>query len=457
MLSTFFGFELGKTGLEAAQLAQDVVGNNIANANTDGYHAQRVEQTEANPFTPPDRSDMVKMGQIGQGVKVTAITRATNQYLDVQVRDANSNYAFQYAQSNNLKQVETAFGDSSDSGLSTILGKFFQSANEVASNPEDPGVRAALIQNGVSVSQSFRSVSDQLKNIDTNLTTQINDDLKTLNDYGSQIAQLNIEIRQVVTQNLQPNDLMNQRDMLVDKISKMANVTIDTQANGMMNVYIGTSDLVTGTDAHTLTMAGMTSRGDLTSGELAGLVQTQTDTQSYMSSINTLAANVISSVNAVHSAGADLYGNTGVNFFNGTDAASIQVNPTIVSDPKRFAAAAVPGGGGAPPPGDGSNASAFAAVKNQTIAAAPFNGQTLMQYYAGIVSDAGSKASSANTSADDASLNQSQYSKMRESEIGVSTDTEMLNMMKYQRSYQASASFVKTLDSMLDTLINGLH
>ena len=460
MPSTFLGIEIGASGLAASQIGQDVTGNNITNANTPGYSVESANFQANFSVSPPDSvTGSLPNGQIGTGVSVAAITRSHDVYLDNQVRTANASVGSENAQSSSLQQIEQAYNEPSNSGLNEALTKFYQGFNSVVSDPSNLGGRSTAIQNGVAVANALQSVSSQLTDIGKQLASQSADDVQTINSYGAQIASLNATIRASNTAGQQPNILLDQRDQLLDKLSSLANISTQANADGSINVALGTTDLVVGVDANTVTLAGLQGRGDLQSGELAGVVQAQANVQNNLASLNNLAAAVVSQVNAVHSAGAGLDGSTGLNFFSvtaGSEASTIAVNPALVADPSKLAAAAVPGGGGIPPPGDGSNAASLAALQSQAVAGGPLAGVTTLGYYQQTVTEAGSQAATAKTAASDVQASQSQLSQQRTSVTGVSTDQEMIHMLQYQRAYQASARVVQTMDSMLNTLITGL-
>jgi flagellar hook-associated protein 1 FlgK len=458
MPSTFLGLEIGATGLAAAQLGQNVTGNNITNANTPGYSVETVD-FQANPsLSPPDSVDgTLPNGQVGTGVSVGSITRASDQYLNSQVRASNADVASQTTQNTALQQVEQAYGEPSDSGLNETLTQFYQSFNAVVSNPEDTGAEATVVQDGVAVTNSLQSIQSQLSLTNTNLSSQQSNDLQSISSYATQIAQLNGTIRASQVAGQQPNTLLDQRDQLLNSLSSLANISVQQNSDGTVNVAIGSSDLVVGTQAHTVTVAGLQSRGDLQSGDLAGVVQAQANVQSNITSINNIASALATQVNAIHSTGAGSDGTTGLNFFNvtaGNEAASITVNPTLTADPTKLAIAAVPTSGGAPPPGDTSNAVTLAALQTQSVSA--LNNTSVLGYYQTVVTTTGSKAATTQTALTSAQASQTQATQQLDSVTGVSTDQEMINLLQYQSAYQASAKVVQTMDSMLNTLITGL-
>ena len=462
MPGTFFGLNVAYTGLAAAQIGQDVTGQNIANAGTDGYSVQSAQQAANDPFTPSDGTSFPIPGSLGTGVGITRITRARDQYLDTQVRGASSDSSSQAAQSSALQQVDNAFGEPSDTGLNAALSGFFNAFHDLSNTPEDLGVRATTIAKGDALARQFRSVSQSLTAIKTSVDTQAADDVTTINDYGKQIAALNVTIKQQTVQGQQPNDLLDRRDVLLDHLAALTNVSVQPNSDGTVNVQIGGTGLVLGADASTVTQAGLTASGDLKSGALAGLVQAQTQVASYQSKLDALVSSTVTQVNAIHSTGYALDGTTtGQNFFSagGTTAATIGVDPTLEANPQLLAAASAP----VPPattasPGDASNAEKLAALKDatDTKAGEATFGTTLQGYYQATVSDAGGRAASALSATTTASATLTQLTQQRASVTGVSTDAEMVNMMKYQRAYQASAKVVQTMDDMIGTLINNL-
>jgi len=462
MPGTFFGLNIASTGLAAAQIGQDVTGQNIANAGTDGYSVQSAQQVTTDPFTASDISTLPQPGSLGTGVVVNRINRARDQFLDTQVRDATASHNLQSSQSDALKQVDDAFGEPSTTGINAALGDFFNSFHDLANNPEDVGVRATTVQKGVALASVFQGVQQRLTSVKSTLDQRVSTDVQSINDYGAQIAALNITIRQETAQQQQPNDLLDRRDLLLDKLSRLTNISTQNNSDGTVNVSIGSTNLVLGTDATTVSQSSLTATGVLNSGELAGLTQAQSRVAGYQGQLDTLAGAVVSQVNAVHSTGYALDGTTtGTNFFapTGTTASTIAVNPALEANPALLAAASAP----IPPattasPGDSTNAEKLAGLKDATDmnpADALYN-TTIQNYYQQTVSDAGGRAASAKTATDSAQATLSQLTQQRSSVTGVSTDQEMVNMMKYQRAYQASARVIQTMDDMVGTLINNL-
>lgn len=456
MPGTFFGLEIGSRGLAAAQIAQNVTGHNIANANTPGYSVQNADLETSDPFSPPPVSGGGRIGMIGTGVNAQSIVRASDEFLNVQIRDNTSQQTSQQSQYDTLHQVEGAFGEPSNTGIDNSVNSFFQSFTNLESNPEDSGVRATILQKASGMAQVIQQTQASLSVISDQLVSKQTADLSALNSYGGQIAALNVTIRQATSQHLQANDLLDQRDILIDKVSKLANVTVSNRSDGTVNLTIGSSSLVNGTDAYTVSTTGpnsLTSRGDLSGGEMGGLRKSQALVAGYQADLNTLASNMITTVNQVHASGAGLDGTTNLAFFTGTDATNIAVNTVLTSAPQKLAAAAVPAPPATvPPPGDSQNATLLAKIQDQAL----ISGKTLSGFYQERIADLGARTAAAKTAATSSASSLSQLSQQKASVTGVSTDSEMINMLKYQRGYEASAKVVKTMDDMISTLINNL-
>ena len=126
MPGTFFGIEIGRTGLAAAQVGQDVTGNNIANAGTLGYSVQSVDQVATDSIASDDHSAVPVGEALGTGVAINTIQRARDQFLDTQVRGATGTQSYQSTLQGALTQVDTAFGEPSDTGLNSALSAFFK-------------------------------------------------------------------------------------------------------------------------------------------------------------------------------------------------------------------------------------------------------------------------------------------------------------------------------------------
>jgi flagellar hook-associated protein 1 FlgK len=270
----------------------------------------------------------------------------------------------------------------------------------------------------------------------------VTDTINQVNSIGSQIAQLNDAIAKATASGDTPNDLLDKRDVMIDQLSQLGNVTLTNTTLGQVDVAIGGAALVTGATSATLAESDMTS---LTSGKLAGLIALRDTTiPGYQSQLDTLASTLITATNTQHAAGFDLNGNPGGAFFSGTSAATIGVSAAITANPALIAAS----GNGTP--GNSDNALALAGIRNQALIGA----STIDTAYSQLVTKVGSDTQQAHTSLATAELLTNSLQDKRDSVSGVSLDEEMTNLVRYQRGYQASSRAMSAMDDMLDTLIS---
>lgn len=464
--STFLGLNIGAGALEAAQVGEDVTGNNISNANTPGYTDESVGFVNSPPYTLPDEQNRVYVGQLGTGVIAQSVLRSASQYLDNEVVSATSQNSQQSAVSTWLQNIQGDFNEPSSSGINQALTQFYANFTALESNPSNVGARQTVISGAQTLAQVFQSTQSNLTQAGQQITSAINNDMTTINSDGQQIAALNLQIRQAVGQNEQPNELEDQRQQLITNLSKLTNVTTSTNSDGTVDVKIGGTSLVTGVNASNVDLSSLQSRGDLTSGEVSGLLQAQNDLSGYQSSLDTLANTVITDVNAYQAGGTDSNGNvqpggagldgsTGVAFFTGNSASTIAVNPTLANDPDKLAAGAIPTPPATTPAsGDATVATEIANLQNTTSKA--LGNQTPLTYYQQLIATVGGDTQTAQTAATDSGAALTQITNQQQSVEGVNLDQEMTNMLQYQRAYEAAAKVVSTEDDMLNTLINGI-
>ena len=237
----------GITGLLAAQMGLQTTQHNISNANTAGFSRQRTTQESALAM-------LSGAGFIGMGTRVATVERLYSGFLTEQVnrsQSSSSQLDSYYAQ---IKQVDDMLGDAT-AGLSPELQSFFSGAQKVATNPADLPSRQALIANAQTLSTRYRSLGDQLAQIERAVDSQIAATVAGINDYAEQIAAVNQRIVIAQASSGQPaNDLLDTRDHLLAELNKQIRATTTTNTDGSLNVFVGTGQqLVVGTQAMSFT------------------------------------------------------------------------------------------------------------------------------------------------------------------------------------------------------------
>ncbi|HKJ10422.1 MAG TPA: flagellar hook-associated protein FlgK [Gammaproteobacteria bacterium] len=330
-------------GLQAFQQALSTTGNNIANVNTDGYSREQVNLATQVP-------QPTGAGFIGTGVKVTGITRSYNQFVTEQVRSSTSANASLQTYANLAGNVSNLLGDSS-AGLSPALQSFFNAVQGVASNPTDPSARQVMLSQGQTLASRFNYLNQQLSDQRKQVDGQLNDAVSQINSLAKSIAQVNQKIVTATGQagGQPPNTLLDQRDTLLNKLSKQVSVSTVAQSDGSVNVFIGKGQpLVTEFTAGKLsykpapapgmqpvvsfsssgTSGAVPVTGNITGGNLGGMLSFRSQVlEPAQTSLDRLAASVASKFNAQHVKGITLNGNPGGDFFS----ASPKVNQTAGS------------------------------------------------------------------------------------------------------------------------------
>jgi flagellar hook-associated protein 1 len=263
MLST------GVTGLLAFQNALDTISNNVANVNTPGYSVET-----ANLVTNP--STQTAEGSIGNGVSVANVTRSYSEFLDAQTRSATSSFSQFDTTSGLANAINNMFADP-NTGLSATLQKFGQSIQTLANSPAQSTSRTAVINQLQAVVSQFQGYQNQLNQLGAQVNTQIQAEATTVTSLAQSIASLNQQIMAADANGTgqAPNNLLDQRNALVDQLSQHVSVSTLTQSDGSLSVFIGTGQpLVVGGTGATL----VANPAQFASGQLDLSLQTKTGT-----------------------------------------------------------------------------------------------------------------------------------------------------------------------------------
>ena len=480
-MSTFFGLNISRLGLQAQQKSLTVTAHNIANANTPGFSRQRAQMTPTNPMPYANGE-----GMLGSGVVVAEIARIRDRFLDTQLRQEAQTLAKWETRHSFLSQVEGVFMEPSETGFSSVLNTFYNSWQELSINPENSSVRAALVENGNAFTNAARHTNEQLKSVRSNLAEQITAKTEEVNTLAKQLADLNRQIVSLTAQRNSPADLLDRRDNLLKELTEIIEFDTVLNDNSSVNIFIGGRALVDQSTSFRLTTIAGAVDGDwtlspqpawerdnqplrMTNGQLAGLAETRDVLlRRYMEDFASMVWGVTNSVNDLHAAGMDLYGTTGNAFFTGANLETLQINELIRNDSGLVAASMAPGPGQSQPaPGDGGNALLIARLRSAAISVDPLQpdvrlratldplGQTTFSdFHRDNIARLGvdtreSKRLAENQASLLAMLNQRQ-----DAIAGVSLDEEMANMIQFQLAYQASSRVITAFDEIYDTLIN---
>jgi flagellar hook-associated protein 1 FlgK len=478
MLSLFGVLNMGGQSLSVQQEATAIAGQNLANVNNPAYADEQLVVQEATPLETTS-------GEEGTGVDAVSIASMRDALLDAQIAAEGSVTGSLTSQQSALQQAEAYLNEelsgtsgSSDSaapssnGLTADLSNFFSSLQTLSTDPGNISDRQAVIQSAQQLAEQINEVSSGLATVTSDLNSSIQSGVAAVNQDLSQIASLNQQIMEAQDSGGTADQLVDEREQTIENLSGYANVTTSAQPDGAINVSISGVTMVSGdttpatlatyTDANgqLLLYAIMPSSGMLvylSGGSIEGSITARDGAVAALNgSINDLAAELINQVNGVYSGGYDLNDNTGQNFFTGYGAANIGVNSALVNDPSTFQAAAPPEEPGDPvDPGDNTVVLALVNLADKPITDADtgFNGQTLSQFYTQAVGTFGSSLQSVNEQLANSTSVAQMLTTQRDSASGVDTDTEMTNLLQFQKAYEASAELVTTVNEMLETLV----
>lgn len=236
MSGLFSTFNIAKRGIFVQQKAIDVTSHNIANANTEGYSRQIVQIETTRPFGMPTLNNSAEPGQLGTGSQVSAIMRVRDTFLDYQIRVETSTQGTYDARQSFLGEIESIFNEPSDTGISTLMGKFFDSWQQLSKNPQSSNARTVVAQQSAALADELNHTYNQLQSLKDNANSLIKNTVFDVNNLLSQLDSVNQQIIGVKVAGNEPNDLMDKRDLLLDQLSQKFNINVDKRDFGGIDV-----------------------------------------------------------------------------------------------------------------------------------------------------------------------------------------------------------------------------
>jgi flagellar hook-associated protein 1 FlgK len=445
--------------LEAQRYGLDVTGQNIANVNTPGYTRRVVDLGEV----PPESSRSA-----GRGVEILGIRSQRDRLLERRLEREISGAHRDAALGDALGIVESALGSTGRS-IDVRLTEFFDSFARLADDPSSAVARRDVLQQAQSLASAFRETSDRLAQARTDTDRQIVSTVDQINSLADRIATLNRSLGST-TDNGAKLSLQDEQAKLVRQLAELTDIGVLERADGGVDIdiaegralVVGDSSFALTTTAnasgqHSIAAAGVDITNKLTGGKIGGLVQARdVNIPAYQARLDDQAFALADAVNTIHSAGYDLNGNTGQAFFTFTvapvgtagAARALTVDPSIVADVSKIAAAQ------AALPGDNRTARALADVRDARV----LDGgtATLTEGWSQLVYQVGRDVQTARSEQSVRDEVVAQTEALRDQVSGVSLDEEAMQLMKFQRAYEASARFFTVIDETLDILFGTL-
>lgn len=309
-------FSIGLSGLNAASSALEVIGNNIANASTAGYHRQRVELT-------PTTYGRMAQNAVGAGVDIAGVTRLIDKLLEAEIMQQGSSYEQISQELSILTAVETTFGEFAEgSGLNATIDAFFDSLRGLAAHPLERVWRNDVVSCAEVMCSEFRRMGASLSNLEDQVVLEAKNTGESINSLIKQIAELNGKIQVIEISQGQANNLRDHRDRLIVELAKLASVETTDREHGIVDVSMGGLPIVTGAitveiqvglrdDGSLGVSAGNSSDYGITvqGGRLGGLMSLKNELlQGIATDLDHLAQEIVASVNQIHVQGLGVSG-----------------------------------------------------------------------------------------------------------------------------------------------------
>lgn len=437
-------FNTARNALLAHQTAVQVTSQNISNAHTEGYSRQRAHLAAATPAR-------TAAGLLGAGVVVQDVTRTRDALLDATFRREAANSSHFGLRRELLGQVEEVFGELSEAGFTGLLDGFWSAWADLANHPANGSVRGLVRQSAQQLVFALHGFSVRLEAQHAHATARVERTVAEVNELARQLADVNRQIRVAESSGHSAPDLLDRRDRVLDELAGLAQIQVIHRADGSTAVYLGTVSLVDGVDARTLTLdpatqqprVGTSYLSDLGGALGALLAVRDVEIPRVRQALDDFVRRLVEEVNAIHEPG------TGRNFFDpaGLTAATIELSRDI-DDPSVIGT--VPGA-----PGDNTVALELAALRERRVS---FPGtampKSLGSFYGDLITDIGLRVNSADRSAQVYEALASQADVRRTSLSGVSTDEELIHLMRHQQAYAAATRLVATADEMVQAILN---
>jgi len=358
-------------------------------------------------------------------------------------------------------QIETVFNEPTSSGLSSMMGEFWNSWNDLANDPDSNTAKAIVKDKGVLLSNTFNQLAIDLQTMQREVGDDVGDTADKVNTLLNEIKTINETMGSGYSY-----DMADARDAAISKLSKLINISVTENSDHKVNITTGgntlvplvSGDFINELEYHVppfqenyaveLSFSEGGPSSAISGGILGSLLEAQESSiPSYLQQVDALAVAISREVNEVHKSGFNLADVTGLDFFNPdvSGAASMGVHEDIIDDPMLIATSDA-----ASEAGNGNIANTISDLQNDY----GINGIKFSDYYNSIISEVGSKVQEASFLRNSQEMVVATLQNHRDSISGVSLDEEMSNLIKYEQAYQAASRMISVADELIQTVLN---
>lgn len=448
--------EQGRRAIQVQQLAMQVIGHNTSNAGTVGYSRRRIDLGTAPPGATGEWG-------VGAGVDINDLSRVRDRLLDQQIRSGTTVASYWSSREDQLGRIEETFNALGDNNLGSLMDKFWQGWQDLANDPESMAPRYQMRDRATALVGGLKRVYGDLESQIREVNQRIADGANQVNELTAGIAELNVQIVASELGGMEASDLRDSRDLMVEQLAGLTDISVQEQPDGTIHVYSGGSIIVQRDIAipvqidqvesdpqnHVVLKLGSSSSSWMPAGGELGALFLQRDIElpKVMSELDQFARDFSQAVNAVHVQGWGMNGSQGQEFFaaDATGVRDLALSRLIIEDAGKIAASS-----NEDAPGDNSLALAIAAIQNQMTG----SGYTIDEMLRNVPLDAASRRSAAIQQLDIETAVLDNSTNRRFAISGVSLDEEMARLLETQKAYEAAAKIVQTVDEMMQTILS---
>lgn len=444
-------FDISSRSLAVYRRALEVTSHNIVNSANPNYSRQRI-------MLATETSNLTAGLVWGNGVKIADVSRVRDRLVDAHIIGTNQKFSDNNRQSQLVSEVEKIFSEPSDLGISNLMTNFFSSFNELAVTPNSSPLRTNVLNAANNLSAKVTSINQSLNTLKGDIKQEFQQKVNSVNSILDQIHQINYEQFSNAYNGVPVNDLLDQRDALVDQLSNLVNINVVYDNTNSAVISIGGALAVD--RMHSTEFVSEEVNGKinlkvkdgsypivLTGGELNALSQIYSKKiPAYQEKLDEVINKLVEAVNGEHISGYTISDpqETGLNFFEGYENGELIINSELIDDPNKIAISL-----------DGTEGNGEIALRiAQLTDAKLINGNTLLESYSSMINGLGNDGMLQNNYTQANQMVLDELGQLRASQSGVSVDEEMTNVLKFQRTYEASAKLITIADEILQTILN---
>ena len=467
--------ETGKRALLANQRALDATSGNISNVNTPGYSRRTPVLSETDPYGSPS-------GFVGTGVIAAKLRTYREEFFDRDIRSTKSRLSAHTTDADVLKRIEAILGEPSNEGLGDAVGKFFDAFENLSLQPENLTLRENLLIESKNLTDKFHIAANKINELKNDISKKTHKEIDEANSLIKEIADLNLEIKKSYSiDKTAAQTYIDKREYKLERLAELIDVKITEGGYGTINVFASGANLVSGAFASKLSLkeAINSATGEKTlklyrefdgsktqikaeGGSIGAALERYNETLNAEASsgfsiareLNRFADAIAREVNSRTTRAYGLKDKTapapGRRFFDSRTgkitAATIEVSKDVAGKPADIPLSSAPNSPG--------NADAARAISKIAEDKAFLDGRTPSEFFYDLTTRLGELSKSAQNGKETSSVVLEQLENQRSSIIGVNLDEEAINLIKFQKSFEAASRIVATVNSALQTIVN---